>query len=328
MPKTSPASIDLKKQYGVVCIPLPTHFPAGPANAFLLKHDPPILIDTGLNSEESYKVLNETLAEHGLKLNDLGAIFVTHGHRDHAGLLGRLMRETNAATYGHPIVRTLGRDTDKYPQKRREFFLGILDEFGVPLEIREQANSLYEKFRTFSEPFELTNVLEDGEEALGIRAYHVPGHSTSDTLLVHSELGITFVGDHALLGTNPNPTLQRPEPGQTRPKSLVLYQQSLARTRELDLGTCLPGHGQPFDDHVAVVDRILARQERRGRQVMRLMKAGKRTPYEISRGLFPDLPTPNIHLGLSIAVGHMELQEERGEALHSHVDGTLQYQPT
>lgn len=327
MPETSHASIDLEKQFGIVCIPLPTPFPVGPVNAFLVKHDPPILIDTGLNSEESYRVLGETLAEHGLKLNDLGAIIVTHCHRDHAGLLGRLMRETKADSYGHPLVRTLGRDTDKYPQARREFFLEIFDEFGVPPEIREKANSRYDRFRAFSEPFELAHVLEDGEEALGFRAYHVPGHSPSDTLLVHPELGIAFVGDHALLGTNPNPTLQRPEPGQTRSKSLVIYQRSLARTRELDLGICLPGHGGPIEDHVAVVDKILKRQERRGQQVMKLMKAGKRTPYEVSRGLFPNLPTQHIHLGLSIAIGHMELQEERGEAQHSHVDGIIQYQP-
>ncbi|MDK1021824.1 MAG: MBL fold metallo-hydrolase [Candidatus Hydrogenedentes bacterium] len=327
MPKTAPSRIELEKHFGVVCISLPTPFPVGPVKVFLVKHDPPILIDTGLNSEESYGILSERLAEHGLKLNDLGAVLVTHGHRDHVGLLGRLMRETKADSYGHPLVRTLGRDADNYPQARKEFYLGILEEFGVPSEIKEEANSFYEKFRTFSEPFDLAHVLEDGEQALGYTAYHVPGHSPSDTLLTQPELGITFVGDHILPGTNPNPTLQQPEPGQSRSKSLVLYQRSLARTRELDLGICLPGHGEPFEDHVAVVDRILERQERRGRQVMKLMKSGKRTPYEISRGLFPDLPAQHIHLGLSIAVGHMEAQEECGEAHCCHVDGILQYQP-
>lgn len=328
MPKTSPASIDLEKQFGVVCISLPTHFPVGPVNVFLVKHDPPILVDTGLNTEESYGILSEGLAEHGLKVSDLGSVIVTHGHRDHLGLLGRLLRETNADSYGHPLVRTLGREIDKHPQERKEFFLGILDEFGVPLEIKEEANSLYEKFRAFSEPFDLGHVLEDGEKGLGYTAYHVPGHSPSDTLLVQAELGFSFVGDHILPNTNPNPLLQRPEAGQARPKSLLLYQRSLARSRELDLGICLPGHGAPFEDHVGVVDKILERQERRGQQVMKLLRDGKRTPYEISRGLFPNLPRQHLHLGLSIAVGHLEVMEERGEAQCSHEAGLLHYQPT
>ena len=326
MQETSRANVDLEKEFGVVCIALPTPFPVGPVNVFLVKRDPPILIDTGLNGDESYDALVGKLAEHGLALKDLGAVIVTHGHRDHVGLLGRLLRETAAVSYGHPRVRTLGRETDKRPQARKEFYLGILDEFGVPEEIKEKANSLYDRFRAFSEPFELAHVLEDGGHALGYTAYHVPGHSPSDTFLVDPALGMTFVGDHILTGTNPNPLLQRPEPGQPRPKSLVLYQQSLARTRKLELGICLPGHGQPFEDHVTVVDRIFERQERRGQQVMKLLRDGKKTPYEVSRGLFPDLPAQHLHLGLSIAVGHMEVLEERGEAECCHVNGMLEYQ--
>ncbi len=326
MPETSLLNVDLEKDFGVVCISLPTPFPVGPVNVFLVKQDPPILIDTGLNGDESYDILVAKLAEHGLKLNDLGAVIVTHGHRDHVGLLGRLLRETEADSYGHPRVRTLGRETDKHPEARKAFYLGILDEFGVPVEIKEKANSLYDRFRAFSEPFELAKVLEDGDSALGFTAYHVPGHSASDTLLVDAASGMTFVGDHILTGTNPNPLLQRPEPGQPRPKSLVLYRQSLARTRNLDLGMCFPGHGEPFEDHVAVVDRILERQERRGQQVLKLLRDGKKTPYEVSRGLFPDLPDPHLHLGLSIAVGHLEVMEECGEAECCQVNGTLEFQ--
>ncbi len=327
MPKTSPASVDLLKDHGIVQISLPTHWPVGPVNVFLVKRDPPILIDTGLHTDESYEILTEGFAEHGITINDLGAIIVTHGHRDHMGLLGQLLRESNADSYGHPQVRTLGHDTDKHPKERKEFFLGILDEFGVPAETKEEANSLYERFRTFSEPFELSHVLEDGDQALGYTAYHVPGHSPSDTLLVDHEAGLSFVGDHILASTNPNPLLQRPESGQERPKALVQYQASLARSRELDLGICLPGHGTPFDDHVAVIDRILSRQGRREMLVKKLLKEGRRTPYQISRKLFPDLPIQNIHLGLSIAVGHLEVMEEAGEVKRFYTEGVLHFEP-
>lgn len=322
-------TVDPERDLGVVPISLPTPFPVGPVNVFLIKRDPPILIDVGLNTDESYEILSDRLGEHGLTYNDLGAIIVTHGHRDHVGLLGRLLRETDTVSYGHPGVRTLGQNIDKHPQARREFFEGILKEFGVPAEVQEEANSLYERFKAFSEPFELDHVVEDEGTALGFKAYFVPGHSASDTLFVDAEQGFTFVGDHILTGTNPNPLLQRPTaPGEPRPKALVRYQQSLRRTRELDLGLCFPGHGGPIEDHVAAVDRILERQDRRAEQVRKLIDGGKGTPYEISRGLFPDLPTPHVHLGLSIAVGHMEVLEERGELTSSHENGILRFHRT
>ena len=319
---------DLEKRFGVVLISLPTPFPVGPVNAFLIKRDPPVLVDTGLNGEESYNALAGALREHGFTPKDLGAIIVTHGHRDHMGLLGRLLEESDAEAYGHPRVQRLGTWYESDSEARKAFFVGILDEFGVPDEVKAEANSLYDRFRRFSEPFTLDHQIGDEESVLGLRAYYVPGHSPSDTLLVNEDEGYTFVGDHILTGTNPNPLLRRPDAGQPRAKVLVEYQASLRRSRELSLGLCLPGHGGPFDNHVAAVDRILERQAKRAEQVLTLVRDGRETPYAVSRRLFPDLPIPNIHLGLSIAVGHMEALEERGQLTSGHDDGILWYRPT
>ena len=77
----------------------------GPVNAFLLKRDPPVLIDTGLHTEESYDLLKRTLKEEGYAFADLGAIIATHAHRDHIGLLGRIQEATAAPTYAHVTVK-------------------------------------------------------------------------------------------------------------------------------------------------------------------------------------------------------------------------------
>ena len=93
------------------------------------------------------------------------------------------------------------------------------------------------------------------------------------------------------------------------------------------MGICLPGYGGPFEDHVAVVDRILERQERRGQPVMKLLREGKKMPYEVLRGLFPELPAQHLHLGLSSAVGRMysdgRIGERRSDA---HLNGVLEFQ--
>ncbi len=309
----------------IVQITLPTPFAVGPVNVFLFKGETPILFDTGLKNDESYTILEKALAAEGYAFSDLAAIVITHGHRDHNGMLGKLQQETDARTYGHPLVREQGLDAAEGGEATKQFYIGIMREFGVSAEIIEEANSLYNRFRSYSDGFRIDQVLEDGGNILGFKTFFVPGHSPSDTLFVHDELGITIVGDHILKKTNPNPLLRRPKQGETRAKALVEYQASLKKSRSLDLKLCLPGHGEPFEPHQAVVDGILDRQEQRTQKVLAMVKEGDTTPYLISRKLFPSLENKHLHMGLSIGVGHMEVLEERGELRSEHMDGVLHF---
>jgi hypothetical protein len=54
---------------------------------------------------------------------------------------------------------------------------------------------------------------------------------------------------------------------------------------------------------------------------------GKDTPYRVSKRLFPKLPIQHIHLGLSIAVGHMEALEEQGRLRSYMENGVLHFTP-
>ncbi|MFP6598074.1 MAG: MBL fold metallo-hydrolase [Candidatus Hydrogenedentota bacterium] len=306
-------------------IPLPTPFPVGPVNTYLIKGDALTLVDTGLNTDESYDELVRQLKEHSLTVQDLDVIIATHGHRDHMGLLGRLLRDTDAKAYGHPLVNKLGLPDDDFAVNRKAFFIGILHEFGVPNDIIEEANSLYERFRRFSEPYQLDYFFEHEGHSLGFDTYFVPGHSPSDTLFVDEERGFTIVADHILTNTSPNPLLRRPDGDEPRAKSMVEYQASLRESRERNLGICLPGHGNLFDDHVKVIDRIFDKHRRREEIVLNHIKHGRTTPYSISKKLFPRLPAPHMHLGLSVSVGHLEVLEEQGKLLSSHSDGILNF---
>lgn len=318
-------TIEKLNDFGVIHISLPTGFPMGTVNAFLIKRDPPVLVDTGMRTDESHAALAVALKQEGLDIADLGAIFTTHGHRDHMGLMGRLLNESNAESYAHPLLKEVGMSAEEEGRARKQFYIKIMSEFGVPDEVREEANSRFNSQRSYSEPFTLDHTLEDGQTALALTAYHVPGHSPSDTLLVDEAKRFCFTGDHVLGATNPNPLLRQPKPGQPRGKSLVEFQRSLKRTRGLDVGICCPGHGDVFDDHVAAVDRILERQEKRSEQVMNLIRKGKSTPYQIARIMFPQLPTRFIHQGLSIVVGHIELLEEQGQLAPDPANGVIHY---
>lgn len=306
-------------------IPLPTPFPVGPVNVYLLEWEQCILVDTGLKSDESYELLMASLKRRGVSLRDLDAVIVTHGHRDHMGALGRILEESGAPAYAHPYVAKQGREGDA-SDARRDFYENILVEFGVPEDVRLQANSLYDQFRSFSDPFAIAHEVHEGETVLGFDVHFVPGHSPSDTLFVHRERGVTLLGDHVLQTTNPNPLLRRPEEGEARPRSLVEYRASLRKSRELPLGLCLPGHGAPFSDVVETIDRILERQDKRTEMVYNLVAAGAASPYAVSAALFPQLAIKHIHLGLSVAVGHMEVLEAEGRLIGYHRDGQLYFE--
>src|SRR5271167_3071828 len=85
----------------LIPIPLPI------CNAYLLRGDRPMLIDTGRPRDAARIVA--ALAGHGVALADLSLILHTHGHWDHAGSTAQLRQLTAAPIAIHaadaPMLR-------------------------------------------------------------------------------------------------------------------------------------------------------------------------------------------------------------------------------
>lgn len=313
---------------GIHPIAIPTPFPVGAVNVYLIETEPLTLVDTGPRTEEGWEALVRGLAALHVRPADIGRIFLTHHHVDHAGLLRRLLGETDAEVWAHPEVPCESRYPEAEERERDAFLASMMREFGLPGEVRTAAVRLWTSFDRFTEPYPVHRRFADEGHAGPFTAYFVPGHSATDTLLVHREAGCTLVGDHILETINPNPLIHRPpSPGAPRPKSLVSYQHSLRRARALDLGRCYPGHGGPFDDHRRVVDAILAKHERRNNRVLKLLRPEGMTPYAMAGALYPGMPLESLYLILSVAVGHMEVLEERGVLRSEHRAGVLHFLP-
>jgi len=304
---------------------LPTPFAVGPVNAFLIRREPLTLVDTGPKDDRAYEALASILRGHGVEMSDLQAILLTHGHVDHIGLLSRIADASGASVYAHPYVASQCTKFEQDHEHARRFLSEILREFGAPPKMIQAALRESETVRTYASFAPVTHVVNDQDAMIGFTAYHVPGHSPSDTLFVDHGSGIAFTGDHILKGVNPNPLIRRPRPEQPRPKSLLEYRASLLRSRSLDLRVCYPGHGDPIRDHRAAIDRILQRQDRRTSQVRELLTHRDLTPFELSAALFPKLDPGHTYFGLSVAVGHLEILEEDNEATAELRDGVLHY---
>jgi glyoxylase-like metal-dependent hydrolase (beta-lactamase superfamily II) len=309
----------------IVRISLPTPFPVGAANVFLLKGDPPILVDTGPKTEQGYEKLAAGLQAHGLRPADVGMVLLTHGHLDHAGLLARIVEASGAEVYAHPYVVEQYGAYDKQMEDNLRFLGDIMRQSGIPRDFIQRVSAERAGYRALAEPVTIRHALADAEVVAGFTAYYVPGHSAADILYFDPLRRLAFTGDHVLRDISPNPLIRTPRPGQPRAKSLVEYQQSLHRTRALDIETCYPGHGGPFWDHRRIIDNLLERQERRTAEVCELLAQGPLTPYELVTILFPKISMRMLHLGLSAAIGHLEVLEERGEVVRKERDGVAYY---
>src|SRR3989442_10030639 len=66
-------------------ITVPTPLDIGPVHLYLVRHDPLTLIDAGPKHPESWKALHAGLQQHGVKIQQIQRLVLTHSHEDHFG---------------------------------------------------------------------------------------------------------------------------------------------------------------------------------------------------------------------------------------------------
>ncbi len=308
-------------------ISVPTPFIVGPVNVYLYRGEALTLIDTGPKSPEARTAIEAGLAAEGVTIADIERIILTHHHIDHCGLLAELVAESGAETCAHPDVVMQSRlgDGEDGDQSRKKYYYALMAELGVPVEEANNSMLLWDIYKHLIDPFEISRTLDDGSVIDGLEVYHVPGHSSTDTLFVHREGGFSFAGDHILESMNPNPLLRRPNPGHSRGRALVEYRESLRRSRALPLGTCYPGHGTPIANPLDTIDKLMAQHERRNERILAQLPEEGITPYSLARLLYPTLEMPHLYLGLSVAAGQLEVLTAEGRIVERSEDGILKY---
>ncbi len=317
---------------GVHRIPVPTPFAVGKVNAYLIEDEPLTLIDSGPNYGSGLDVLGESLAAHGHAIEDIGLILLTHNHSDHIGLAEILVEHSGAevAALGAATERLANYTTEA--EADDEFAVELMLRSGIPEEIALALQSVSSTFRGWGAPVQITNPLADGDvvELAGrkLEALFRPGHSAMDTVFWDAERQFGFVGDHLLPHISSNPLISRPldgSPGRTR--SLTAYLDSMAKTRELPEGSLLfGGHGEPIDDHRALIDTRFASTERRKEKLLRLLADGPRSGYELAQSMWGNIAVTQAFLTLSEVIGHMDLLEAEGRVREVDDGAVVRYE--
>ena len=90
-------------------------------------------------------------------------------------------------------------------------------------------------------------------------------------------------------------------------QALVTYMDSLRETRELPAKLVLSGHGDPIEDHVALIDERFRMHERRAEKIRGLIAERPRTAHDIAQELWGTFAVTQAFLTLSEVLGHVDL---------------------
>lgn len=309
-------------------IPLPTPFPAGPINAYLIKADPLTLIDCGPYSTEAKQALVEQLDSQGIKLEDIQRIIITHAHPDHYGLAAEIQRESDALVYMHDKEVIKAQDRSIHLKRIVSYMLyaGMTEEPCRNLQVH------FRKELDFVQPPEDIIGFGDGHifsfDGFELEAVLTPGHSSGHISLHQKAAGLLFVGDTMLDKITPNPVIEPlPELPLQREKSLHQYLNSLDVIQQLGVTRILPGHGKPILDVSGAIERMKIHHQKRTEEIKRisvLYRVFK--PYDLIIEMYPKLLRPvDYYLAVSEILGHLDLLEDNGQVIHEHTPTGLVY---
>lgn len=295
-------------------IELPIPFPMKTTNVFLIDEPPRTLIDTGIKTDASFETLKKSLEGLGLSFSSIERILITHGHIDHYGQAKRINSLSGAPIYIHP--KEYGRIRSmihSYGSLR-----SILLRNGVPEGLVNEAIRFIESAQKMADSLDEAFFLEDKDtipfSSMALKTIHCPGHSPGLICFYWPEKRTLFTGDHLLKEITPNPVLYVPNNNPPlRYPGLNEYLSSLQKIEGLEVDLLLPGHGEEVDDPKGLILKIMKHHQERIDHVVSFLSQGEKTPYEIAMDLFPGVPPFEVFLGISEAVGHLEILMEEGK---------------
>ncbi len=297
----------------VIPLALPTPYPVGPVNVYLIRRDPVTLIDTGPMTDEAWEALASGLADHGLKVRDVRRVLLTHGHQDHFGLAGRIADLTGARLCGGRL------DNTQFRMRRNvKLLLDSLARADFGLRERFVMMAVVGHVDLFAAPLAAWDELSGGETLPGdgwsVVVRSTPGHTPGSLTFEIPEAGLLFTGDTVLRDITPNAIVDEdPErPGEAF-RSVSRYFETLDAIGETNAASrLLTGHGRPVPDYPAHRAKVRRTYARRIGRIESVLADGPKTVREVAAGIFPEVDAANVFLVWSEILGFLMYLEDEG----------------
>lgn len=110
-----------------------------------------------------------------------------------------------------------------------------------------------------------------------------------------------------------------------RPRALMAYLDSLRLTREMELSVVFAGHGEPVEDHRALIDERFRMHERRADKLCALIAERPRNAYELAQEMWGNVAVTQAFLTLSEVLGHVDLLIDDGRVVEREEKGVVRF---
>ena len=303
---------------------MPTPYAVGDVNAFLLKGDALTLFDAGPKTQEAYEALQWGIRSAGYDMKDVEQVVLTHHHPDHAGWVDAF---PDAAILGHHYVDHWMRQEPDFLDYRNRFYIGELEKQGVPHDYIKRVVEVRGEMELFgTRP--LTGFLAEGDEVPGhpgLMVYETPGHAQSHLIFVEESTRECIGGDLLLERVSSNPLVEPPVTlDGERPRSLLQYNASLKKLRDLHVSKVYTGHGGEVLNASKLVEERLAKQHTRAMKVREMIEEPK-TVFEVTKQLFAKIYQLQLGLTLSETLGQLDYLVNEGLAAVTEENGVHVY---
>jgi glyoxylase-like metal-dependent hydrolase (beta-lactamase superfamily II) len=329
--RAEPDSFAVAAAAGIHRLAIPTPFAVGRVNCYLIDDDPLTLVDAGPNSGSSLDELQRQLARLGHSIDDIELVVITHQHIDHIGLVDIVASHSGADVAAIDKLVPFVENYREAAAADDAFATDLMLRNGIPADVASALQSVSLAFRAWGAKATVTRVLRDGG-TIDFRDRRLevafrPGHSPTDTVFLDRDRRMLLGADHLIKHISSNPLIARPLDGNERLQALVVYLESLAKTREMDVELVLPGHGDPIEDHRSLIDQRFEFHRSRAEKVYGLIEERPRTAYEIAQALWGNIAVTQAYLTLSEVIGHVDILMNEGRVEAVEAEGLVRFAP-
>ncbi|MGA7227024.1 MAG: MBL fold metallo-hydrolase [Acidimicrobiia bacterium] len=210
-----------------------------------------VLVDAG--TPKDWDLFTKTLADLSLGLDDVEAVLLTHAHADHTGFAERARTTANTNVWIH------GADESSVTTGETAKPDGGMGAYLFKMQMYKTMMSLGSRGASKIIPVHEVSTFSDGE-TLDVPGHpkiiHAPGHTAGSCALLLEGRDSLFAGD-VLSTWNPltgdiGPQIMPAAMNANSEQAL----QSLDNLDDIEAGTMLPGHGDPWGEGVAAAVKL------------------------------------------------------------------------
>jgi glyoxylase-like metal-dependent hydrolase (beta-lactamase superfamily II) len=318
---------------GVSRIEIPTPFPVGSVNCYLIEGSPLTLIDTGPKTSKSLEAIQRALQNLSYEMSAVEQILITHGHLDHIGLAAHFVRERERVYDVPTEVWIHHKDANALVayEEHAAIYLASFERLivtsGVPKDETEKLDPtmVIEYYMSIREPVPTANSFKDDacfKTGIGeLTAVSVPGHSSGSVCYVCDEQQAIFSGDHILGNISSNPSISFDSPEKI---GMLTYLESLDCISSRETYIALPGHREPIHDIRSRIEALRAEYEEKFQKAADSLTDTPQTAYELSRTIYGNYDTNSLVLALAESHDILRVLEMRNQAKLINKNGVIQ----